>query len=420
MKLSFLGACREVGRSAVFLETEKGVRLLLDSGVKVHDHYETHLQPPAPPHAVVVSHAHLDHSGGAPITAKKLHAPFFATFPTIPLSALLYEDSIKIARQEGFSLPFGATDLHRLDRLFYPLPYEQPYEFHDGTTLELLDAGHIVGSAMPVVRERSGRSLLYTGDFKTLPTRMHNGCSYPEEPVNTLVIESSYADREQEPRAQLEQDFVEDVRGVLEEDGVALVPCFAIGRTQEILQVLHKANLHAPIYTQGMGEKASQIFSEYSSYVRDPKALNAALAAAKPVAGRSKRRILQGPSVIVCTAGMLDGGPALEYLAKLNESGHGAVLLTGYQVEGTNGRRLIETSCVRYKGRLLKITLPMKWRSFSAHSSKSELFSFVKGINPEKVFCVHGDDKVCQSFAAELNEQGFEAAAPEAGQKFEV
>lgn len=419
MELSFLGACREVGRSAILAESGE-VRILLDSGVKVHDHYEVHSQPKRPPHAVVITHAHLDHSGAAPVTAKRANVPFFCTFPTIPLSGLLYEDSMKIARQEGFSLPFGAGDVRRLEKLFYPLPYNEEYEFHDRASLELLDAGHIVGSSMPFLRFPSGKSLLYTGDFKTTQTRMHSGCGYPEEQPTALIIESSYADREQEPRQKLESDFIDAVRDVVDNDGVALVPCFAIGRTQEMLQVLHSARLHAPIYLQGMGEKAAGIISDYSSYVRNPRALNDALSAVKPMLGRGKRKALEGPSVIVCTAGMLDGGPALDYLAQLNDSGNGAVFLTGFQVAGTNGNRLLKEGFVKRRGKPIKVRIPVRWMNFSAHASREELFTFVKVINPEKVFCVHGDPEVCPEFARQLTEEGFDAVAPEEGQSFEV
>lgn len=419
MELAFLGACREVGRSALLVDTG-AVRVLLDSGVKVHDHYEPHAAPAQHPHAVVLSHAHLDHSGGAPVLAKRLHVPFFATFPTIPLAGLLLEDSMKVARQEGFSLPFSAGDVRRLDKLYYPLPYAHPYGFHDGASVELLDAGHIVGSAMTLLRAPGGRTLLYTGDFKPGPTRMHDGCAYPEGPVHALVLESSYAEREQDPRQALEQAFVEDVRAVLEEGGVALVPCFAVGRTQEVLQILHSAGLKAPVYLQGMGEKASQIISDYPSYVRNARALTSALARTKSVIGRSRFRALEGPSVIVCTAGMLDGGPALEYLVRLNESGKGAVFLTGFQVKGTNGHRLVNEGIVRHRGRGVRISLPVKWHNFSAHASRSELFAFVKGINPERVFCVHGDPESCDAFARELREQGFDALAPAEGSRHTV
>lgn len=419
MKLQFLGAALEVGRSALYVETDQ-LHLQLDCGVKVHDHYEQPIAAPKALHAVAITHAHLDHAGGAPTLAKHAHIPFFTAFPTIPLAGLLYEDSMKIARQDNVSIPFGAGDVRKLDRMFYPLPYHQPFRFHDDTEMTLLDAGHIVGSAMIELHTGAGESLLYTGDFKTIPTRMHNGCDTPGEHIENLVIESSYADREQEPRDALEDAFIEEVRHVVESDGVALVPCFAIGRTQEILQVLHSANLGVPIYLQGMGEKAAQIISDYSSYVRNPTALNASLAAARPVVEGAKRRMLKGPSIIVCTAGMLDGGPALDYLVRINEAGNGAVFLTGFQVQGTNGHRLLNEGLVKHKGRTIRVNLPVKWHNFSAHASKSELFAFIKKINPERVFCVHGDEPAVIGFQKELESEGFTAFAPKPGESFKV
>jgi len=425
MKLSFLGAARQVGKSCIHAQFNQ-VRLLMDSGLKIHDCNE----PPALRQhkfdAAIITHAHLDHSGSTPTLLHYGDAPVFTVFPTIPLTNLLLEDSEKVALRNKKTLPFSKQDVKRLQKKFFGLPYEHEYEFYDGTRFTLKDAGHIPGSAQ-VFATDGKKNLWYTGDFNYAQTRLHSPAVTPQEiEVDALVIESTYANRDHPPREQLEKIFCETVQNALNEGKTVLVPSFAVGRMQEIAMVLNenKNRVKGEVYFDGMGTSVNEIILDFPSYVRNPGALNAAIQRGRVVESkRERKQVTQKPCVIISSAGMIDGGPALSYLQALNNKGNGVVLLTGFQVPDTNGWRLVNGLPLRVNNgsRVEKIVLPFKHFDFSAHTGRTQLFEFVKRVNPKKVFCVHGDAEVCVQFARELEEDyGFDAVAPEEGQVYNI
>ena len=422
MKLNFLGACRQVGKSSVLAQLGE-VRLLLDCGLRMHTE---HLAPPVHQYkfdACILSHAHLDHSGATPLAAREGNGPVFATFPTIPITQLLLDDNEKISLRNHRALPFKKQDVKRLYSKLFGLPYGLNYEFYDGTRFKFLDAGHIIGAAQILI-EHKGKRLLYSGDINGGETRMHAPAKAPDEEVDALIVESTYANREHPPRDDLERRFVNEVQRCLDDDCVALVPCFAVGRTQEVLQVLHANRLRGDVYLQGMGAAVSEISCDFPSYVKNAGMLNASLARAKRIETREQRqRVTEKPCVIVATAGMLDGGPILSYLQALNRKGNGVIFMTGFQVPGTNGSLLAagERIWVNEHSRREAVHLPFSQWDFSAHSGKTQLLDYVKKVNANKVFCMHGDAAVCVEFARELREQhGFNAVAPTEEEQFNV
>ncbi|NUN11736.1 MBL fold metallo-hydrolase [Candidatus Micrarchaeota archaeon] len=414
MKISFLGACREVGKSAFSVKTDN-LRLLLDCGIKIHEDYETPVLKNLSFDACILSHAHLDHSGSIPALFKHNNPAVFSTFPTIPLVSLLLEDSVKISTYNKVPLPYTRSELNKALRKMVALAYEQEYQFFDGTKFSFLDAGHIPGSA-GIALESKGKKLFYTGDFRLTKTGISTPGKLPKE-ADALIIESTYAFREHPDRAKLEKDLVKKTKEIIDSGGTALFPCFAIGRTQEMMELFTK-NKIADVFVDGMGQRVSDIVSEFPSYVSDPESFQDALSFARPVKDRDMRkRIAKSNSIIITTAGMMDGGPVLSYLQQL-KSENAKVFLTGYQVEGTNGDKLVNHQPVNFGRYSEKVTLPFEHFDFSAHAGRKELLKAIKQINPSKVFLVHGDS--CEEFAADLKTQGFDAYAPALGESFDI
>ncbi|MBI4399384.1 MBL fold metallo-hydrolase [Candidatus Micrarchaeota archaeon] len=404
MELSFLGGANEVGRSAILLESDK--KFLLDYGVKLFGgpQYPRLLDSLD---VLVTSHAHLDHIGQTPVLFDRFKIPWITTYPTQPIAGRLLIDSMKIDKE----IQFDSTDFDKLMNSFFPLPYEKEFHFSK-TSITFHDAGHIPGSAMTELKV-NGKKIVYTGDFNSKETKLHNGAKTIQN-IDTLIIESTYSNREHPDRKDVEKKLKEEVKKTLDDGGTVLLPCFAVGRTQEMLQVLDSLNLNADIYLEGMGAGVTNIILDYPSYIRDAKALKKAFKRVNIVTGKEmwkKKKAMHGPGIIVASGGMLEGGPAIRYVLKLNkQSPKSKVIFTGYGVENTNARYLLEKGIVKRGEENIRIDLGVEYLDFSAHSGKSDLLEFIKKANPEKVFCVHGDH--CPEFAERLKEQGYEAYAP--------
>jgi len=173
-------------------------------------------------------------------------------------------------------------------------------------------------------------------------------------------------------------------------------------------------------YVDGMGLSVYQLFKNHPSYLKDPEAMNEAFAAAEFVNAKRRKKAISEPSVIVTTAGMLNGGPVLYYLRKIHDDPRSKVLLTGYQIEGTNGRKLLEEGCVDADGELLQVTACVEQYDFSAHADDAELKKLVTRFSrsgTEVLFTVHGEHT--EEFAAWARDKfGCEAIAPQNGEEF--
>jgi len=418
MKITFEGASRQVGRSQFEVDTGE-LSLLLDSGVARSE--ENLPQPPSrQPDAIILSHAHLDHSGHLPAFYRGAKMPWLTTFPTPPILGILWPDSIKVVKSRKEQPVITEKDVKAAAKHCVTLPLGEAYSFFDGTTATLYDAGHVLGSAQTLI-ESHNKTLLYTGDFNCEQTRNHRPAKPPRKGVDALVIESTYSNRDHAPRGEVEETFIASVKAAIE-DGNALVPCFAFGRTQEILQVLESHGIKSDIWVDGMGQNITLAYQDYPSYVNDAKALARAVEPAQFVENHAQRKKLaEGRgNVILTTAGMLEGGPVLSYIEKMNASQRGSILLTGYQVEKTNGRRLVEEKMIKYNEKTLSIGLPVEQYDFSAHTGKTKSFDYIRKVAPQKVFCVHGDPSVCEAFAENLRLEGFDAHAPTIGDEFDV
>ena len=429
MRLRFLGGAGEVGRSAVLVNDD----LLLDFGMKTGN-------PPdfpaggargVDPEAVVVSHGHLDHAGAVPaLLSGDARPAVHWTPPTRELALTLARDTLKL-HGGTYRCPFTGNDLKRLTEVSTPHGYGEPFEAA-GHEITLYDAGHIPGSAHVLVDDGDTR-LLYTGDFHVDDRRGDGTASAGADgresspggqrlvpgstarpDADVVVCESTYADVEHEARAEVEERFVESVRTTLWEGGSVVVPAFAIGRTQEMLLICEAYDI--PCYVDGMGKQVTEMLRQYPGFVRDPEALRRAISHARFVTGRDgqRERIVDSGTVVVTTSGMLSGGPAMTYIPAIRSNPVNKVTLTGYQVEGTPGRELLDTGSAEIDGRVMPVSARVESYDFSAHADREGLLGFLGAYRDATVLVNHGDR--CPAFATELDADGFDAAAPSLGE----
>lgn len=419
IRLEFLGALSFVGCSAVLVDTGKE-KIVLDYGTKLQEippKFPLPIQGKAD--AVLLSHCHLDHSGAVPLfNAKGNSIPIYAKDVTKQLCELLWLDSIKVSREEGVELPFNKNNVEKTIDSIVPVKYRQQVNFKS-SKITFFDAGHIPGSSMPMINS-GGKNILYTGDYKTADSRLLKKADTDLPDVDVLITESTYAYRDHPERKTQEKQLVETIKNTLAVDGVCLVAGFAVGRLDEILLVLDSYGIDYPVYIDGMAKKAITIINRHKSLMKEPNALDRALKKAEYVSDEKKRKkIIRQPCVILTTSGMLSGGPIAGYIKKLYDNRDCSLVLTGFQVEGTPGKVLLETGKFINKEVNLDIKMLVKRLDFSAHLGRTDLFDFVEKVNPEKVFCVHGEHT--EEFSNELKEKGWDATAPLANNRiFEV
>lgn len=410
--LECFGAAREVGRSAVLLQTDK--RIMLDYGIKIYDPSGNPQYPinNITPDFAVISHAHLDHSGFVPAFYRNSKIRWYATPPTKDLCEVLWKDSMKIM---GSELPYRLKHYKKALKYWSPLVYGQ--HMHTGDTrISLHDAGHIAGASI-INAKYKGKKICYTGDFKMGGSCMHKGAK-PVKDVDVLIIESTYADKDHPPRKEIEQQMADEIKETIDQGGNVLLPSFALGRTQEMISIVRKYHKHVPVFVDGMGRELTKIYLKYSKYIKDAKTFRKDVKSVRLIGGmRDRIMATREPSVIISSAGMLNGGPALRYLFNLNN--RSKVIFTGYCMEDTNGWKLQNEGYVTKGEEDLYLELPIEYLDFSAHGGRKDLLEFINKANPDKVVLVHGDNP--EVFAEELREgYGYDAIAPILGERIDI
>lgn len=260
--------------------------------------------------------------------------------------------------------------------------------------------------------ETEDRTILWTGDFDTRDCPCVSGAEAIEADI--LFVETTYAGREQPNREEEIQRFIDRVVEVAERGGVALVPAFANGRGQDILMHLWNSNLDLNVHFDGMGKKILNHFLDNPTYIRDPDALSEIRRWARLVSSKSDRKKALAADVIVSTSGMLDGGPALWYLNRLRNDQRNAILLTGYQAEGSGGRMLLDDGRLDIFSNRVDINLEVDQFTFSTHCGHSEIVNFINEVKPKDVVFFHGNRDDGQTVLKEICEEaGMSVHQPE-------
>ncbi len=408
MELQFLGGASEIG-SLGLLVRDQGRTLLFDYGMTPTDPPQYPRPVPLNVDAAFLSHAHLDHSGMMPLLSRLPRAQVVATPVTAAVTDLLCKDSLKVAKMEGYLEPFTPDDIRSLHSRFETHPLRGAYRRH-GLEVELHGAGHIPGAAMYLYR--GAKDVLFTGDISGLPSRLV-GAAQPAE-CDVLAMESTYAGREHPDRKLTEDRLRQRIEETLSDGGKVLIPAFAVGRAQEVLLALHHAGFE--VWLDGMARKVNDIYRAAPEALRDAKRFHHAADAVHAVEHQGQRRhALREADVIVTTGGMLDGGPVLYYLSEMYRDPHHAIFLTGYQVEGSNGRQLVEQGTVTIDEVTVRPACQVESFDFSSHAGHTELVDFARKTGAKEILLMHGDRR--EDLARSLREFA-EVRQPENGEKF--
>jgi len=408
MKFSFLGGAEEVGKAAILIEISD-YRFLLDYGFTPGKPLSFPLQSPSADFCLL-THAHVDHSGLIPWLCSQFGTRIFATHATRGIAEILAYDNLKVAKIEGHTLPFSTVDVETARNHYETFSYEQNLDI-ENIEIKTHSAGHIPGSAMFEINKDS--NTLITGDINTVDTFLTESAKPLK--CDNLFIESTYAGRTHPDRKELVKEFRDNVADTVKRGGIAVIPAFAVGRSQEVLMMLE--NLGFNVYLDGMSKRISTLLLREPRFLRSAKNLKKALSKVKFVSNDIQRKkALKSGGVIVTTSGMLDGGPALYYIKKIKDDEKNSVFLTGYQVEGSNGRRLMEKGALKLDGAEEKLKCKTKYFDFSAHADHNALKKFIDECSPENVVLYHGDNR--EILAKELTD--YNVMLPKDGKPYEI
>ncbi|MCL4453941.1 beta-CASP ribonuclease aCPSF1 [Ferroplasma sp.] len=438
IRITALGGHREVGRSATLISTNNS-KVLVDCGmININDPehpweeapylYAPEIQPFTSLDAVVLTHAHLDHSGLLPLLFKYGYSgPVYSTAPTRDLAALLQNDYLKVSHSENHKLSYESKHVRDELKHTIALKYNETADITPDIRLTFYNAGHILGSAAVHLHIGEGLyNVVLSGDQKYEKTWLFNPAVNRFPRVETLMLESTYAGRDDYSytRNEATNTLIDVVNRTFDRGGSVLVPVFAVGRSQEVMLVLEDAyrNRMIPentkVYLDGMIMEATAIHAAYPEFLnrdlRDQIMIKRANPFLSPIFTSVETRnqridICDSPEskVILATAGMMNGGPVLEYFKTLSSDSKNTLAFVGYQADGTLGRRIqsgATSITLSEAGKSTKFEINMAVENaegFSGHSTKRELLNFVGGMQPkpQRILINHGDGNKCYDFA---------------------
>ncbi|HET7041499.1 MAG TPA: MBL fold metallo-hydrolase [Gemmatimonadales bacterium] len=459
MRLTFHGAVGGQVTGSMHLLECAGGRFLFDAGLYQGRRAEADklnrslTVDPRTLNAVVLSHAHIDHSGRLPLLVREgYHAPIYATPATRDLCAVMLADSAEIQERDAEHLRrhgktavaplYTGSDAVQTQELMIGLPYHRPFYLRRNLSFEFTDAGHILGSASVDLRfaEGPGHRLVFSGDIGRWGLPVIRDPEPPSGPVDTLIIESTYAARDHESVADSESRLGEAVARTAKRGGKVLIPSFAVGRTQELVYALHELWRagripEIPVYIDSpLAIDATQVFRMHPE-VFDRKERLAGRTSrlfdfplvryTRSVEESKKLNTLHGPAVIIAASGMCEAGRILHHLAHGLGDHRNLVLFVGFQADHTLGFRIQRgDTTARIYGDDVDVRAEIETiGGYSAHADRTELRQWVKRLGGpiKRAFVVHGEDPAREAMRTLLASEGVgEVVLPNAGDSFQL
>jgi metallo-beta-lactamase family protein len=460
IRLTFHGAAGQVTGSMHLLEAA-GARILLDAGLfQGHRAQCRALNYDFPldarrVDAVILSHAHIDHAGRLPLLVSRgFHGPIFATAATRDLSAVMLPDAAHIQEKDAEFLQrrgkagpeseplYTMADAVAVQDLMVGLPYRRVHHVRKHLAFEFTDAGHILGSASVDLRvtENVGHRLVFSGDIGRSGLPIIRDPDPPAGPVDTLIIESTYANREHESVVDAEARLGELVRRVAGRGGKILIPAFAVGRTQELVYGLHQLFRAGkipgvPIFVDSpLAVDATTVFRLHPDlFDREEQMIQRTTALfdfpllhyVRDVEDSKKLNGMPGPAIIIAASGMVESGRILHHLANHIGDHRTVVLFVGFQEQNTLGRRIQDgAQIVKIFGEEHQVRAEIETiGGYSAHADKNELRTWLRKLGGpvRRAFVVHGEPEAAKAMAQMLHEEGVrQIDIPKLGDSFEL
>ena len=465
MKITFHGAAHTTTGSMHLVEAN-GKRILLDCGLyqgRRKEAFEKNRNLPIDPKTidyVILSHAHIDHSGNLPqLVHQGFRGRVFARQATVELCDILLRDSCflqkrdleyvnKKRRRDGknlFEPLYDESDVDILMQLFVPIHLHAPREIAPGITLEFFNAGHILGSALVQldIRSQQGRRhrLLFSGDLGQPDQPILRHFEYPSG-ADILLIESTYADKLHPPADDVEAKIEGLLKHIDRHNSKLIIPAFSVGRTQQIIWYLNRILARGKFPREvklfidsPLSQKATKIYAQhrevYNAEARrmiasgkDPLNFPGMTYIASPEESKALNE-QPGPMIIIAASGMCEGGRIVHHLKNSLTDENNVVLIVGYQAENTLGRRIVEKrNPLKMLGEEIELKAQVEViNALSAHADKNGLVDWLDEIkdNVRHAFAVHGETEKVTAMAELLKEHGIaNAHAPHPGETFTI
>lgn len=465
MNIQFIGAARTVTGSQHLL-TINGKKILLECGLfqgRRKDTYEKNKNfkfDPKEIDALILSHAHIDHSGNIPNLVKNgFNGPIYATSATVDLCNIMLKDSAHLQQRdiewlnkrrknhsnEKAEALYTLEDVERALNNFTAVEYNTIKEIFPGTSLTFQDAGHILGSAGILLEiEEEGKKLRFgfSGDIGRNETPIIRDPDYLRD-LDALIMESTYGNRIHTHSDEVEEEVAKVVREVFDRKGKIIIPAFAVGRTQLLVYVLHKLFdqnriPEIPIYVDSpLAVNATKVFKDHPECFDretnriflesgdDPFGFGR-LKYISTVDQSKELNEIKDPMIIISASGMAEGGRILHHLANNIGNPKNLVLFVGYAAEQTLARKIMDgMERVNILGEEYSVKCQIKTMDyFSGHADQNELLDYLR-LNPQKrlknIFLVHGEEEQALPLRGKILEKGYKKADfPLSGEKFVI
>ena len=464
MKITFIGATHEVTGSCYYLEAA-GKKFLVDCGMEQGPDYYENRDIPVPPGEldfVLLTHAHMDHSGNLPaIYAKGFKGPVYATEATCNLCDIMLRDSAHIqmfeaewrnrkAKRQGrpeFVPAYTMEDALGVIRNFVGCPYETGIILGEGLRVKFIDAGHLLGSSsieVNICEAGVEKTIVFSGDIGNKNQPLIKDPTYFRK-ADYVVMESTYGDRSHGERPDYVRLLADVIQETFDRGGNVVIPSFAVGRTQEMLYFIRQIKAEGLIHGHDnfkvfvdspLANEATNIFGIHKYDCFDDEALELIRKGINPLSFPGLKISVTSEDskainfdddckVIISASGMCDAGRIKHHLKHNLWREDCTILFVGYQAVGTPGRALLEgTQEIKLFGEPVHVAAKIcRMPGISGHADVNGLVDWIKAfeVKPQKVFVTHGEDTVTELFAARLrDEMNYDAYAPFSGTEFDL